>query len=202
MKALFTFVGLLVFAAAPAHGQAGTVGIFGDSQGTDPCGLYDVGAGLAVYYIVHIYTSGAVGVEYSAPAPWCLKGQYLSDTNAFPVTIGNSQTGVSVGYGSCRASPILVQAIQFFVHGLTPNCCCYDVRAHPVNGGPNVVDCADNLLIAAGGRGIINSNLNCSCWACMSAACAEAFRSQQGGCIQPVPVEETSWGRVKSIYAE
>jgi hypothetical protein len=203
MKTLFTLVVLLVFVAAPAHGQAGAVGIFGDPQGVNPCGLSDRSAGLAVYYVVHIFTPGAVGVEYSAPAPWCLKAQWLSDTNAFPVTIGNSQVGVSVGYGTCRVGPILVQSINYFVRGLTPDCCCYDIRPHPINGGPNMVDCTDNLLVASAARGIINSTTNCPCNACLSPACVEAFSSQIGGCIKPpVPADATTWGRVKSMYSD
>jgi hypothetical protein len=52
---------------------------------------------------------------------------------------------------------------------------------HPVNGGPNVVDCAEHLLVATGGKGIVNSNPTCYC---------------------DVPVQDTTWGQVKALYTE
>jgi hypothetical protein len=170
-----------LFVASLAFAQAGSIGIFGDPAGTN-CNLAAMTQGLGAYYVVHTNTPGAVGCEYSAPKPACMTlAQYLSDTNAFPVTIGNSQTGVSVGYGVCRQAPILVQTISYFILGPNPMCCRYYVLPHPINGGPNMVDCADNLLIATGGQGIVNSDPTCHC---------------------DVPVQDTTWGQVKALYTE
>jgi len=202
MRTLRLALLVLSVAAATAMGQAGTIGIYGDTQGYS-CNLRDATPGLTPYYIVHVNTPGATACQYSAPAPWCLRAQWLSDTNYFPVTIGNSQNGVSVGYGACRTSPILVQAVNFFTRGLSPSCCCYFVEADStaVPPGIYVVDCADNLLVATGGMGIINSTIGCQCTICASPECAGALDA--GGCLHPpVPAQGTSWGRVKALYSE
>jgi hypothetical protein len=168
-----------MFGATMAFAQAGSIGIFADPAATN-CNLAAPVGGAAFYYIVHVYTPGATGSEYAAPKPACLSATWLADTNAFPVTVGNSQTGVSVGYGTCRVGPILVQTMTYLTTGAT-NCCYYPVVPHPVNGGPNVVDCAEHLLIATAGTAIINSQPTCLC---------------------DVPVQDTTWGGVKALYTE
>lgn len=171
---------VLVFGASMAFAQAGSIGIFADNAGLG-CNLADPGPALTPYYIVHVNTPGATASQYSAPKPTCFTAQWLSDTNAFPVTVGNSQIGVSVGYGSCKVSPILLQTLNYFTNGATPNCCYYPVLADPTATPPGiyVVDCQDQLLTATGGKGIIKSLQTCNC---------------------NVPAEETTWGQVKALY--
>jgi len=186
MKALFLTIICLLLAAGSVWGQAGSIGIF-PSAAANCCLLDDKTVGLTLYYVVHVYTPGATACQYWAPRPACFTGAWLSDTNMFPVTIGNSQTGVSVGYGSCRVGPIHVQTLNFFTMGTTPACCYYPVRPDPneMSGHILVVDCNDHLIYGTGGTGIINGALQCSC-----------------GYLCPVPVEETTWGEVKSLYSD
>jgi hypothetical protein len=195
---------LIAFAAGPVFGQAGYIGIYGDNQGMTPCGLRDQTPGLTPYYIVHTNTPGATASRFWAPKPWCSMAQYLADTAVFPVTVGNSQTGVAIGYGSCRQGPIHVLTINFFTQGLTPSCCCYFIYGDPrTSGQVEVVDCAEHLLYATGSRGVINSTIACDCPACTSPGCLAAFYAGSDGCINyPVPVQESTWGRVKQLYSE
>jgi hypothetical protein len=182
MKKALLLTLVLMLGATMAFAQAGSIGIFANMAATD-CNLAAAVQGLAAYYVVHVNTPGAVGCEYAAPKPACMTlAQYLSDTNPFPVTIGNSQTGVSIGYGTCRVAPIHVQTISYFILGPNPTCCRYFVLPHPINGGPNMVDCQDNLLIATGGQGIVNM--------------------VHGECVCDVPVQDTTWGQVKALYTE
>ncbi len=176
---------VLAFGAGTAFAQAGSIGICADQRGT-VCNLSDV-PGLTQYYVVHMNTQAATACQYSAPKPACFTGIYLSDTNPFPVTIGNSQIGVSIGYGVCKSSPIYVQAISYFTYGTTPPCCFYWVRPDPTASPPGiyVVDCAQpygNLLVATGGAGLINRGPTCCC-----------------GCS---PTEDSTWGQVKALYGE
>ena len=179
-KALLLSVAI-VCVASMALAQGGGIGIFADPTGAD-CNLWDVAPGLVTYWAVHVNTPGATACSFSAPQPACGLMAYLSDTQQFPVTIGNSQDGVAIGYGGCFASPIAVLAINFFAQALTAPCCFYPVLPDPngVSGQIEVVDCADNLLIATGGAGRINPNSTCMC---------------------TVATEETTWGQVKSLYA-
>lgn len=202
MKALLLTFVCLLFAAGTVWGQAGIIGIYGDNAGTN-CNLRDSAPGLTPYYIVHVQTTGATACQYSAPTPACLLATYLSDTNVFPVTVGNSQTGVSIGYGTCRIGAIHVQTISFFTQGLTPPCCKYWTCPDPSEGSGEirVVDCAQNLLTASGTLGMINANATCPCSWCASMACIEALYRTSSTCFG-VPIEDATWGRVKDAYSE
>ena len=167
--------------AVSAHAQGGWIALFSDANGLD-CDLHDNTPGLCTYYVLHIGTPGATASQFAAPRPSCHMGAYLSDTAVFPVTIGNSQTGVAIGYGACFASPIHILSISFFCQGLTPECCFYDVVPDPnvPSGQIEVVDCNENLSYGLGGTSPVNPNEWCCCMC--------------------TPVEDSTWGRVKSLY--
>jgi hypothetical protein len=191
----------LVLFASPVFGQAGSVGIYAAPDGYD-CNLTDVAPGLATYYFVHWhFLEGATACQFWAPMPWCMNGAvYLSDTQVFAVTIGNSQTGVSIGYGACLASPIHVLSINFFVQGLSTSCCCYYVYGHPNSdsGEVEIVDCNNQLITASGYLGVINSEPTCLCGILKGESPSVSL-----SCINdPIPVEESTWGKLKSMYAE
>ena len=154
---------LLSLCVGAAFGQAGTIGIFSDMTGTNPY-ISDTQPGLLAVYVVHVATAGATACEYAAPKPACFPATYLSDTNPFDVTIGNSQSGVSVGYGTCRAGAIHVQTISYFASGTTPSCCHYPVVPDPlaVSGLIDIVDCDFNLIHGEAGAGVINAD-GCDC---------------------------------------
>ena len=86
-----------------------------------------------------------------------------------------------MGYGSCLASPIVLVPINYFVHGTSAPCSFIDVVAPLTTGQIEVVDCNNNLLVATGARTFVNPDATCDC-------------------NLPVPVEETTWGRVKALY--
>jgi hypothetical protein len=90
-------------------------------------------------------------------------GTWLEDTFAFPVTIGDSQTDVAVGYGNCLTGTIHALTINYAVSGTTTADCAYHVL--PANGmlDIQVVDCEQNLLTATDGTTHINSNIPCDC---------------------------------------
>ncbi len=172
----------VAFAASASVAQQGSIGIFADVAGTN-CNLPDPGPGLTQYYIVHVHTTGSTASQFSAPKPACFTATYLSDTNMFAVTIGNSQTGTSVGYGSCAVGARHVMTINYFTNGQTPPCCYYPVLPDPyaVPLAILTADCSNQLRTATGGTGIIKSGPSCQCG---------------------VAVEESTWGQVKALYAE
>jgi hypothetical protein len=153
-----------------------------DRTGTS-CNLADRTGGICAYYVVHMEAIGATAVSFSAPVPSCFSGTWLSDTPTYPVTLGNSQSGVSVGYGSCLSSPIHVLTISFFCQGTTGDCCEYRVLPRPdaLSGQVEVVDCSETLMYGSGGRAVINGNPGCPC--------GESS-------------EDSTWGRVKTLYTE
>ena len=183
MKKTLSLTLVLMLSASMAFAQAGSIGIFSDPGGSS-CNLLDTAPGLLNLYVVHALTPAATASQWAAPQPACMVGaSYLSDTGIFPVTIGNSQTGVAVGYGACLSSPIHCLTINFFGSGLSQACCYYGVVPDPSlpSGDIEVVDCDKNLLVATGGGGILNPDATCQC---------------------DVPAQDTTWGKVKSIFAE
>jgi hypothetical protein len=109
---------------------------------------------------------------------------WLSDTPPFPILIGSSQTGFAIGYGACLASPIHVMLINYFAQGTSQTCCEYPVLPDPnvPSGQIEVVDCTQNLIFGSGATAVVNSDMTCPC----------------GGLLK---VEESTWGRIKAMYA-
>ena len=170
---------IVTYSQAPGFG--GTLRLANDPNGAE-CAIPDE-PGLKPIYVVHTNTPGATASQFSAPAPACLQMVYLSDTPTFGVTIGNSQTGVSVGYGACLGSPIQVLTINYFAQGLTPDCCLYPVLPDPnvPSGRIEVVDCSSALVLANGGDATVNENPGCPCGA--------------------LKTEQATWGQIKALYA-
>jgi hypothetical protein len=170
--------------ATLAFAQAGRIGLFSDIAGTN-CAITDAAPGLLPVYAVHIGTSGATACEFSAPKPTCFTASYLSDTAVFGVSLGTSPVGVSIGYGVCKTVDTHVLTINFFAQGTTLPCCIYPVGPHTLTGAttPQMVDCEEALINAAGQSGVVNSNLSCTC-------------------PMIIPAQDSSWGKIKALYSE
>lgn len=175
---LFTFCALLI--AGLAFGQAGSIMIFSDPAFSD-CNISDFVPTLVTTYVVHMYTTGATASQFRIESP-CNFMVYLGETYIFPTVIGNTQVGVSIAYGSCHVGPIHLVTISWFAQGITPPCCLMSVVEDPgaLSGQIEAVDCAQFKFFPTGGQAIINGQPN-ECW------CS-------------VPVQETTWGRVKAMY--
>jgi len=151
-----------LLSASAVFAQGGALCLFSDPDGNE-CSINDPGPGLVTVYVVHTQTAGASASRFSAPQPSCATGwTYIADTSPFPVVIGNSQTGVAVAYGGCLTGPIHVLTINYFTAGTVVDC-PYEVLPEPGVGHIEVVDCAENLLVAEGGTTFINSSLPCVC---------------------------------------
>ena len=182
-KVLLTTV-ILMFSASLVFAQAGRIGIFGDATGAvTSCAVVDDAPKLLPLYVVHVDAPSVTASQFMAPQPACMDGTWLSDTAVFGVTLGNSQTGVAIAYGACLASPVHILTINIFASGTTAPCCVY-----PVTGDVNlpsglieIVDCADNLYYGDGQSGVINPDATCAC-------------------VDIVATQESSWGKIKSLY--
>jgi hypothetical protein len=171
----------LMLVAGMAFGQAGTVGVFADQNGS-VCNLSDSPAGTKDYYVVHINYLTSGGVQFLAKVPSCFTGSFNKD--AFPsyaLVIGATQTGCTVTY-DCRSTPVLLATITLNVLGTTPACCQWNVTADPVvgSGQIEVSDCDFNVWFASGYHGTFNPNSGCQC--------------------PSIPTEDTTWGQVKALY--
>ena len=174
----FLLCSIVFIMAATAFGTAtvtivdgppgATIAILPAGSGGDPgvCQLEDV-PGLCTYEVwFYPPPGGATVVSFSAPVPPCAPLLiWLFDTSPLPVVIGNSQTGVAIGFGACLEAPIHVLTINYFCQGLTPPCCEYPVLFDPnsVTGEIEWVDCDFNLLTGTSSTNVINGDSSCPC---------------------------------------
>jgi hypothetical protein len=163
-SSLFLGVILLVVWASLAGAQVPRVGVYADMQAVN-CNIMDSSSGLLPMYCVITNTAGVTAVQFAAPKPACMTSMYLSDTNLFSVTVGNSQTGVSVGIGTCQGGSIHVVTINYFAMGTTPPCCEYPTIPDPLapSGEIEFVDCSFNLMLGDGVTNTVNGNAGCPC---------------------------------------
>jgi hypothetical protein len=183
MRLALALILVSVLGAGTVFAQAGSVYVCADPAASSYFLLDQPPAGLKQYYVVHVYTTGATASQYRAKLPACMiqtGAMWLSDTNVYSVTLGNSQNGVAVAYGSCKVGPIHTQTINVFAMGLTPACCRWVVDGDPAVGPVMGADCSFNTFYPTGGQSIVNKNSTCD----------------------GTPTEDTTWGHVKALFAE
>lgn len=171
----------IVLCASVAFGQAGAIGVFSDMNGTD-CNLWDNVTNVCLYHVVYINHGGAQAVQFAAPKPPCHMGIWLSDIYYSPIILGDSQTGVVIGFGGCYLAPTLVLTMQYLCLGTTGSCCTYRVIPDPAaaSGLIEAVDCNNVTVYPAGNCAVVNPDASCPCWA--------------------TPVEGSTWGGIKALY--
>ncbi len=176
----------LVLAGA-ATCAADTMGVYADNGGIN-CNIVANYAGVLMVYVVHFSPGGATASQFMARKPACWTGAvWLGDSTPFcpGVGCGDSQMGIALAYGACRIQAIHVLTISYFIQGSGQMCCTYPVLPHPWSAAEQieVLDCQFNPGVAGGLVATVNGGPTCPCG-------------------YPVPVEETTWGQVKSLYIE
>jgi hypothetical protein len=175
---------LCVCCYGDVFGQAGFVGLYADAEGTD-CRIEDKNPGLLPIYAVHNGTLGATACQFKMTADACFAPLWLSDLPIFPVTLGNSQDGVAIGYAACLPSPIHVLTINFFGDATTTDCCEVHVVGDPStpSGTVVMVDCLNRLHEAPDCDRFVNP---------VDGVCKEC----------ELPVAHTTWGRLKAVFSD
>jgi hypothetical protein len=109
---------------------------------------------------------------------------YLGETSDFPVTLGTTQTGVSVAFGVCRSGTIPLLTVRFFGAGLSQPCCVYPVVPDTFHGRTEIlmVDCVPQEHAAGGAHATVNPNSSCPC--------------------SSVKTVDATWGKIKSLYSD
>jgi hypothetical protein len=170
---------LLVVSTASFAQIPGSIGVYADSFGTD-CNIQDDGDYITVH-MLHVLTSGATASQFMldvSATSWV----YIGETWNFELVIGQSITGVSIAYQECLSGTIYLGSATF-QGSSAPPCTQISIVADPAvaYGKIQAADCdwPPNRMFPTGGRANINADLKCQC---------------------SLPVEETTWGRVKSLY--
>jgi hypothetical protein len=170
-----------MFVTSMAFAQSGNLGVFADPAGLS-CTL---AMSATTVYVVHINTSAATACQFALAAPASL---IHIATVAGPghSVIGIGVNGAAVSYGVCKSSPIYAAKIIFTPMGGPAACDLITVVAEPSTNPPGIymADCTTpnpvQFEITTGGSGI--------------------FSAGDGFCECDVPVEATTWGKVKALY--
>ncbi len=160
---------------APAQGGGGTVALYSDSLFTDSTFVDNVLSVLHVYVVHQDFIPGASGIQFRIERSAGFTATYVSESSPHITVVGNSETGVAIAYGACKTAPVVLLDIIYVAHGTSGTCSYLASTAHPPSpsGKIKVITCTEPRLADPG-----RLRVNCT-----------------------VPVEETTWGRVKALYA-
>lgn len=179
-RGLLLLLGILL-SASLAYGQAGFIGLFTDFGYTD-CSLVDTPGEVEVY-VIHKATPGATASQFRIALDAGVDCVPVDVIHNFPTTLGDPATGISISYGICYPSDILLFTWVFSCSGTSSPCSKLEVVPDPAvaTGTIEVFDCNHFRLVGGGGLMYVNPDGTCDCG-------------------EVVPVENTSWGQIKALY--
>jgi hypothetical protein len=181
MKTLLAVTAVLAAAlmAVGVQAQTPTLNVFFDQAFTRIDKDCPAGGGVdSAYVVAKDFNCFVTGIEYSINYPTSMT--WLSDYATPPVTLGTTPTGISEGFGYPVNGyvPFIVAKILFLWNcdGCTVENDPLIVAPHPLTGFVRATDYPRFDFVYAIGM--------------TSLVCAT------------VPTEESSWGRIKSLYGE
>jgi hypothetical protein len=185
----------VLLTAGHAFAAGGNVGLFVNPTAAN-CAIMQ-GASTTTIAVVHKNHTGSTAVGFSAPLPPC--GQvglvWISDQNPggyviIPNDTLGSQSGISVGYGSCRAAGEATHVINMLFNrtALLPGCCLYTVKAN-LELAQNVIsaDCSPNPI-----EEIANG----------TSANVRPTGTTAPTCPCNIPNEASTWGVIKELFRQ
>lgn len=156
MRRFCLLVAALVCVSSAAFGQTPTICVYSTEPG-DECLFVDT-PGSLTFHVFLIDAPGATAASFSAPKPACFTdATWVGDALAWPVTLGDSQTQVSIGFGQCLSGTVPLLGIVYQTTGATGSDCDYPIL------NPEGVDCNQGLFTPATAIAHINSAQPCDC---------------------------------------
>jgi hypothetical protein len=178
---LLAVIGSLLWRPAAAQ-MLDEIGLFVDAA-YENCMLVDSSPGPVTVYVVHRVKGGRGSSQFMVQADAGVGFSYLGEQPQYDLVIGDSQNGVTVAYGECLYSDVLVMTISYFATGSSSTCSTLRVVADPrsLSNSIEVVSCTLDRLEASGSRLVVNPDGSCECG--------------------PNTVS-SDWGRIKSKYGD
>lgn len=153
-----TLLALALAGGGPAIAQSIQVGIYPDPSGKGVCKL-ESGVRDTLYVVVTSdETVQLSALRFAAPLPECAAANLtVIDLAFYPVTLGDTQKGISIGFGICETTPIVAMALFVFPNGPEfPLGCEIAVVADPnEESGEVVVSDCDFRKVPVEGRSIV-----------------------------------------------
>lgn len=149
------------------------------------CEIADPGGQVIQIHMVLEGTQLARAVSFFAPTPQCWPGAtWLGDVVVSPYLKQNYSThvvGVIVNFLVCVEPPVYFGYMNFLASGQSEPCCEYVILPNTQNGELGIFDCGFDYVPGLESGAIVNANQSCRC-------------------PRPVAAEQSTWGRVKSLY--
>jgi hypothetical protein len=179
-KLLLLALALVMVMSVTAYGQGGAIMLYSDLEGTS-CEIAGNPGSTLFVYVYHSFTPGTTASSFRIQQNGT-NFVYITDQAIAPtITIDNADVGGNYAYTQCVVGPHHFLNVIYSGIGLASTCATLQVVAKPTAAFIEGVDCDDVLLVADGSTLIVNSDGTCDC-----------------GRI--VPVKDTNWGQIKSLY--
>ena len=177
MKRSLSVALALLFCVSTSFAQwlPGLINPYADEAGT-ACNIVDDG-GLVQVHMLHVATYGVTASQFKldvSATNWI----WLGDSLSFVLSLGTSVDGVALTYQECLAESIHL-GVANFVGSCAPPCTEISIVPAPGEVKVRASGCRSETFYPAGGIVYINPDLTCQC---------------------SVPVHETTWGQIKSLY--
>jgi hypothetical protein len=147
-------------------------------------------------YVRLTFNGGSTAARFRVALESGVTMTYLSETHPFPMTVGDTQSGISVCFGGCLWGNQTLATIDYMTYATGPLCGKVLIVPQPEAETVDVRRC-DGSSIAAYVRDlhVVGPGWACGCPGVhVFAGSPEAF-----DCTS-VPVEHTTWGAVKALY--
>jgi hypothetical protein len=175
---LLTICALMVASVATAD----HIGIYSDASGQS-CNLGNIAGQFSTSAaVIHKFALGATGSRFKATFP---AGTSFFAFNSTYVTVGSLLTDISVGYGSCRTDCIVL-GTMLAIYGAGR----LQIQAADLQVAIVFTDCSFAEHFATGGSG----------WVSVDNDCTPVIQSAVAAQCGILPVEQSTWGSVKSLY--
>ena len=173
-----TFV--LVGAGTPALAQpyGGRITLYSDIDFTETTSS-DSGPGILTVYAVHEDVPDAVACWFKVVGQAGFTGTWVGETVHVSGHFADTRTGIHLVYVTCQPLPLHLVTITYVVNGTSANCSALvAVAVEGPDSEIRVNGCDGFGRYAEGSVFCINPDSSCL----------------------PVPVEATTWGKIKALY--
>jgi hypothetical protein len=158
------------------------IAVYANNMGSS-CEVSTAGGFFQLYFF-QMSSPGSTAVEFQAVVP--PGPTFFGDNSPFTLKQGNFKDGCAIAYGSCFTGHIYLGSTAF--GGTEPACSIVLVKNHPIPSVPGAtspiaVDCAQpsHFQTLRGSYATFNPTTECHC-------------------PGTIPTEESSWGKIKSMY--
>jgi len=179
----------------PVNGQPGEIVLYMDTYGNGNwlCWYDDAyyTTELRRVYVMHEGTGGATGSRFRLEESSHLGFAYGLAMSAYTVTGRGDLEGLTVEYGVCLEGNILIAEVIYSTFYESTPCSFIAPVAHAeVQSGEIEVTLCDGTVAVAGARPLTVNPRDWFDYQCVP------------WCTDPIPVEPTTWGRIKALYSE